>query len=117
MKRPFASKRPIGPFAQPGGVDGVVLVYTTSDTSSFPRTRQLERMLDNVYQQEDEVVASDPDVDYIGDPRSNTRGVKINTGVTIMSMKQFETVKEVTTRVIDDAGGQYSQIAVAVPNP
>lgn len=123
MDRPLADSRPVGPFveATSDGPNGVALIYTTNDISSFPSTRQLEVLLDDAYEQArldgiSEAVASDPDVSVVGSPRSDTRAIRVNTGVSIMNMDQFEEVKRITDEIISGAGN-YSTVAVGVSNP
>lgn len=122
MKRPFASSRPVGPFAQSSTPNGVTLVYTVNNIRDLPSTTNLERVLDDRYRSEredgrSEVVASDPEVSTVGSPRSGTRGIKVNTGVTIMNMEQFNAVRDVTTEVMEEQGANINQVAVAVANP
>ena len=123
MDRPFADKRPLGPFAQSGssGPDGVALVYTTDDLSDFPSTGAAETALSDTYMAKrddgnSDVVAAAPNVEVIGSPRADTRGVKVTTDVTIMNMDQFNAVKDATDEVMDQFI-EYSTVAVAVPNP
>lgn len=123
MKRPFASSRPVGPFAKFGssGPNGVALVYTTDDLSDFPGTRPAEVALSDTYMARRDdgnsaVVASAPDVEIVGSPRSDTRGVRVNTDVTNMNMEQFNAVKDATDEVMDEFI-EYSTVAVSVPNP
>jgi len=123
MDRPLADKRPVGPFVESSGsgVNGIALVYTTSNVRDFPSTRQLEVLLDDAYRQArqegiSEVVASDPDVSVVGSPRADTRAIRVNTGATIMNMDQFEEVKRITDEIMSNAGS-YSTVAVAVSNP
>lgn len=122
MDRPLADNRPIGPFAQSSTPNGVSLVYTVDNVRDLPSSSQLENMLDERYEAErrdgrKEVVASAPDVSVIGSPRSGTRGIKVNTGVSIMNMEQFEAVKEVTTDMMREQGANIKRVAVAVSNP
>ena len=123
MKRPLASSRPVGPFveASADGPNGVALIYTTDSLDEFPSTRQISVLLDDAYTQArqegiNEAVASNPDVSVIGSPRSDTRAIKVNTGVSIMNMDQFEEVKRITNEIMSGAG-DYSTVAVGVSNP
>lgn len=123
MDRPLADKRPVGPFVESSGskVNGIALVYTTSNVRDFPSTGQLEVLLDDAYRQArqegiSEAVASSPDVSVVGSPRADTRAIRVNTGVSIMNMDQFEEVKRITDDIMSNAGS-YSTVAVAVSNP
>jgi hypothetical protein len=81
----------------------------------------MEVLLDDAYEQArldgiGEAVASDPDVSVVGSPRSDTRAIRVNTGVSIMNMDQFEEVKRITDEIMSGAGS-YSTVAVGVSNP
>lgn len=122
MKRPLSNKRPIGPFAQSSSRSRLALIYTTSNTSSFPTSRQLENLLDDRYSEMREggmsdVVAAGVDVNLIGGPTSESRAYKIDTGVAIMSKRQLEAVMDVTNELLDEVGAEYSQVAVGVSDP
>ena len=123
MDRPFAEERPVGPFvgSDSSGPRGVAFVYTVSDFSHFPSTGEAEVALSDTYMKKREdgnsaVVASAPQVEVVGSPRSGTRAVRVTTDVSIMNMDQFEATKKATDKVMSQYF-DYSTVAVAVPNP
>ena len=124
MKRPFASKRPVGPFVQDSrsSINGLALIYTVENPREFPGTTEIENILSERYRSEredgrSEVVATAEEVSMLGSPvPGRSRGIRVNTGSSIMNMEQFHAVEEVTTEVMENLGS-VNQVAVAVSNP
>jgi len=122
MKRPLSDKRPIGPFAQRASSSMLALVYTTTNSRDFPNNRKLEQLIENEVQaarQEgdmSEVVVGSVEVERIGDPRSDTRAIKVVTDLPIMNLEQFSASEQTITSVMEDQG-DFTQVAVATSNP